>query len=220
MSIYVAIFDLDGTVIADEGVYADAFSSILGSLGVENPHKYSHKGGIGVAENWPYLLDKYQVKTKKTVAQLTSETQKYFLEHIHEVDVMEGFPEFIGALRANSILTALATSNEWFVVEAILDELALPSYFDCIVTGEEVIAKKPDPALFMLAANKLSVDPLDCIVFEDSEAGIEAAKNAGMRSVGIAGNRDQAKALSKADFVVGGYQEIAAIVPKILNTEH
>ena len=216
MSIYAAIFDLDGTVIADEGVYADAFSSILSNLGVANPHKYPHKGGIGVAENWPYLLSKYKVKTAKTVAELTAQTQKYFLEHINEVEVKQGFPEFVDELRENSIATALATSNEWFVVEAIMDELSLPSYFDCIVTGEEA-PKKPDPGLFVLAASKLAVDPPDCMVFEDSEAGVAAAKQAGMQVVGLARDSVHKSELSGADYIVFGFDEIMASVGSALN---
>ncbi|OGM05682.1 hypothetical protein A2125_00150 [Candidatus Woesebacteria bacterium GWB1_43_5] len=205
--IRAAIFDLDGTVLSDEQVYGGAFRKVLKDLGVNVKQKYPHKGGIGVGENWPYLLSKYKVKTNKSLAELSRATQQAFLKNIADIEVKEGFEEFIVGLREIGVATALATSNEWFVVEEILDKFNLAKYFDVVVTGEEATAKKPDPELFIIAAQRLGVDPRDCVAFEDSAAGIEAGKRAGMVVIGVARDEKHAKELDGDGKIINNYAQ-------------
>ncbi len=201
MTIKAAIFDLDGTVIANEEVYGVAFREILRTLNIHTKEKYPHTGGIGVEENWPKLIEKHKIKTKKTIQQLASETQNSYIRNISKIDLKGGFIEFINDLKDSDIKTALATSNEWWIVEKVFDQINIESYFDSVTTGEEVKFKKPSPDIFLLAAEKLGVDPEDCVVFEDSAAGVEAAHAAGMKVVAIARDDDHAKELKEADII-------------------
>ena len=76
MKLSAVIFDLDGTVVADEDEYGEAFARVLKKLGVIVDSEYPHVGGIGVRENWPIFIKKYNIKTDKTIEELTLLTQK------------------------------------------------------------------------------------------------------------------------------------------------
>lgn len=207
MSFEAVIFDLDGTILTNEDEYGEAFRRVLKSLGVDTKEEYPHEGGIGVEENWPKLIKKHDIKTNKSKGELADQTQREYFSLIKEVDLQEGFEEFAGDLKAAGIKMALATSNTWNVAEKILDVLKIEKYFDVVVTGEEVDRKKPSPDIFLKAADKLNVVPSKCVVFEDSAAGVKAAKNANMRVVGMARSKEHALELKEADLVVDDFQE-------------
>ncbi|RPJ54823.1 MAG: HAD family phosphatase [Acidobacteria bacterium] len=97
-----------------------------------------------------------------------------------------GLPEFLRSLRDSGINTAVATSGPSENVRLVLDGLRFEDAFDTIVTGPEVRESKPHPAIFLLAANRLGLGPADCVVFEDSPAGIQAGKAAGSRCIALA----------------------------------
>lgn len=208
MNFSAVIFDLDGTVLDNEDEYGASFKNVLESLGAKNVPDYPHVRGIGVKENWPVLLEKYKIKTKKSSEELAHLTQEAYLRKIDSVTLKKGLEDFVYSLKEEGIKTALATSNDWWIVEEIIDKLKLEHFFDAVVTGEEVRFKKPDPDLFLAAADKLRVEPKECLVIEDAASGVEAAKKAGMKVWGVAGGESRAQELKGADMVVFGYNEL------------
>lgn len=210
MKIFAVIFDLDGTVLDNEDEYGAAFREVLRKLGKKVDKKYPHVFGIGVKENWPILLSKYKVKTKKSLEELTKLTQDAYLNHLDEVSLKKGFRKFIKELKDSGIMVALATSNTWWIVEDVLEEFRLNDLFDVTTTGEEVDYRKPDPDLFLLTARKLGVEPTECLVFEDSKAGIEAAKRAGMMVVGVYRDKKHAQELKNADILIKDYSKLSS----------
>lgn len=208
--ISAVIFDLNGTVLSDEDEYGLAFKRVLVSLGADVESDQPHVSGIGVEENWPKLLKEYGVKTKKTTKELARETQNEYRKQIKNVTVREGFEEFVGSLKEDDIPTALATSNNWSMVDEVFRQLDIEQYFDVVTTREEVLFTKPDPEVFNLSAQKLQVDPNGCIVFEDSLAGIKAAKLAGMKPVGVAQDEKHAKTLKGVNLVIYDYNDVSA----------
>lgn len=208
MKISAVIFDLDGTVLNNEDEYGLAFKKVLSDLGAEVKTDYPHTGGIGVEENWPYLLKKYKIKTKKTFGELASETQKEYLKLLSRVKVKPGLEAFIRELRESGIKTALATSNVWFIVEKVFEEIPIEGFFDSVTTGEEVAQKKPAPDLFLKSADKLDISPEGCLVLEDSPSGVEAARAAEMKVIAVARDENQAKELRGADLVIKGYNQL------------
>lgn len=207
MNFEAVIFDLDGTVITNEDEYGQAFARVLKRLGVDTDEEYPHESGIGVEENWPKLIEKYNIDTKKTKQELAHETQQEYFNLIKEVDLQDGFLEFVKDLKGVGIKIALATSNSWSVVEKVFENLPIKKYFEVIVTGEEVDRKKPSPDIFLKTADKLNVLPAKCVVFEDSVAGVKAAKNAQMRVVGISRSEEHARQIKEADIVVSDFKE-------------
>jgi beta-phosphoglucomutase len=107
-----------------------------------------------------------------------------------------GVKPLISKMRAMGLKIGLASSSK--NAKMVLDLLHIPALFDVVVDGNMVTHSKPDPEIFLLAATRLGVSPSDCLVFEDAEAGVEAALKAGMKCVGI-GSADQ---LGKADLII------------------
>ncbi len=209
MKIAAVIFDLNGTVLEDEDEYGKAFNKVLKSLGFDPKTEISHEKGIGVKENWVKFIEKYGIKTDKTLETLTKETQDNYLDEIDNVTIREGFADFVEDLRDGGIQIALATSNTWEQTDKILDTVNLQEVFDVITTCDEVTFNKPDPDIFVVTADKLGAERYECLVIEDSPAGIEAARRAGMKVVGIASDGNYQE-LSKADLVVENFSEITA----------
>lgn len=209
MKLSAVIFDLDGTILEDEDEYGKAFNKVLKSLGIDAKTGFPHDRGIGVKENWDNLIKKYSIKTDKTSYILAKETQEAYLELISEVTVRPGFDEFVENLKDSGAKVALATSNTWEQTDKILSITNLQGIFDVVVTGDEVLYNKPDPEIFTVASDKLGIEERnECLVVEDSMAGIEAAKCAGMKVIGILDNDENEVNVSKADIVVEGFSEI------------
>lgn len=207
--ILAVIFDLDGTVLANEDEYGAAFAFVLNKLGKKVNSAYPHIGGIGVKENWPHLLATYKIKTDKTIEELTKETQDAYLSQLNKVELKPGFDIFVGELKENGLKTALATSNDWWIMDEVFHALSLDKYFDVTTTGEEVADKKPAPDLFLITADKLGIVPEACLVLEDSQAGIDAARSAGIKVIGIARDEKHAKSLKGADEIIFHYSELS-----------
>ena len=209
MNLSAIIFDLDGTVLADEDEYGEAFNRVLRKFGIETGSEYPHIAGIGVEENWTVFLKKFKIKTDETIADLSRQTQEEYVKLLPKVKLKTGFKKFINEVHKNNIVTALATSNTWAVVEKVLDQFNIKDFFDGVTTGEEVGAKKPSPQIFTITADKIGMDSSNCLVIEDSEAGVEAAHAAGMKVVGIARDGEHKKNLKQADLVIENFTELS-----------
>lgn len=208
MELSAVIFDMDGTVLADEHVYGLGFKKVLESLGAKNVSDYPHVSGIGVAENWPILIEKYLIKTDKTPDQLSLAVHEYYLSHVTQVKVKKGFGKLADELRSEKVLLGLATSSVWRITEAALKSQNINEFFDVVTTGEEVAHKKPSPDIFLLTADKLSVDHKQCVVFEDAKVGIEAAMSAQMPAIGIYKDEEHRESLSKARKLIHDFTQI------------
>jgi len=209
MSLKAVIFDLNGTVLSDEDEYGRAFKKVLRKLGKKVDSDYPQTAGIGVEEGWSVLLAKYKIKTNKTTEELASETQNEYLKSFKSVRLKKGFEKFIRKLQEAKILTALATSNTWLIVESIFNEFNIEGYFDFVTSKEEVNFNKPAPDIFRITAEKLNVNTLDCLVFEDSASGVQAAKSAGMKVVALARDKKHKKTLISADLVVRNFDDLS-----------
>jgi HAD superfamily hydrolase (TIGR01509 family) len=216
MNLKAVIFDLDGTVILDEDIYTEAFRDVLAKYGIKEKRKKFHKGGIGVKENWDVFIKRYDLKTNKNSHELTKETLNVFIKHIDEVKVNPGFEGFVDELKNSGILTALATSSEREIVDELFSVFQIGKYFDNITTGDEVENKKPDPEIFIISSQKLGVNPSECVVFEDSSAGIDAAYSAGMNSVLVKnGSNDETN--TKASLIIKTFNDIS--VDQLINLD-
>ncbi|HSL23622.1 MAG TPA: HAD family phosphatase [Vicinamibacterales bacterium] len=101
------------------------------------------------------------------------------------VDPLPGAREWMARLRAAGYRQAIASSAPRLNIDCVLEALSWLGHFDAVLSGDDVRAGKPDPEIFLAAASSLSVPPRRCVVVEDAAAGIEAARRAGMRSIGV-----------------------------------
>ncbi len=206
MQLELVIFDMDGTIVLDEGIYKLAFLKVLDNKLHKKIDNLELIGGIGVKKEWEILSEKFKIKNKN-LDELVLLTEEEYLKHIDKIKDSPGFEEFVEELKDRGIPIALATSSSWKITDAILNKLGWENLFDAITTIEEVTVPKPDPEIFLLSANKIGVEPDMCMGIEDSEAGIEAAKAAGMQAVGIT-NGDINKELKGADLAINHFDEI------------
>jgi beta-phosphoglucomutase len=143
--------------------------------------------------------------TELEMTRLADQKNRWYIEYIERIDeseLLKGAKEYITKLKEQGKKISLGSASKNALT--ILNRLRIADLFDCIVDGTKVTKAKPDPEVFTLGACGMGLIPSDCVVFEDAEAGIQAAKNAGMRAVGI-GDRDR---LNQADMVVKGLFEL------------
>ena len=119
-------------------------------------------------------------------------------------EILPGAKEFVESVRSAGFLTALGSASKNSKI--VLEKLNLYPLFDVIIDGNSVTNTKPNPEVFLKAAAALNIPPNHCIVFEDAEAGIEAAKAAGMKCIGIG----SPETLKEADMVVSGLNMITS----------
>lgn len=130
---------------------------------------------------------------------MAAKKNTWYVEYIERMtpdEILPGAKELLEELRANGIKVSLGSASKNSPL--ILERIGLQNHFDAVIDGNSVTVAKPAPDIFLVAAKSLGVNPEFCVVFEDAEAGIEAAINAGMRTVGI-GNP---QILNRADVVV------------------
>lgn len=119
-----------------------------------------------------------------------------------------GFIDFFKVLKQNGVKTAVATSAPKVNLDFLLDSIDVGRYFDVLIDVSEVKMGKPDPEIYLKTAQKLSCPPESCLVFEDSLAGIQAAKNAGMKVIGVTTTHPPEK-LCDTDFIIRDFTEIS-----------
>ena len=118
-------------------------------------------------------------------------------------EIFPGVKQLIINLKAKGIKVGLASSSR--NARTVIQLLRIQNDFDAIVDGTMVVHTKPDPEIFLLTSHKLGVDPKNCVVFEDAEAGVEAARSAGMKCVGV-GSPDLLKAADRVISKTGEFK--------------
>lgn len=207
--IKAVIFDFDGVIIDSEPVHEEAWSIFLKKYSVQfnETMKMGFKGRTA-KENLKRTFGEY--KYGEDEINIMAHTKQSIYRDIlkHKIKLVNGVERFLEDLVENEYKTALATSSVRKNLELVFSLFSLKKYFNIIVTSEEVKKGKPDPEIFLTAANKLSVNPSECVVFEDSLTGVEGAKRAGMKVVFVATSfkLDQAPSV---DLAINDFMQIS-----------
>lgn len=196
-----AIFDLDGVIVDTAKYHYLAWKRLANEYGFDFTEENNERlKGVSRTRSLEILLQigglTFDEPTKMQMAALKNE---WYIDYIHRIDVSEMLPgvtDYLQHLRGKGIRTALGSASKNALL--ILERLNITGLFDVIVDGNKVAKAKPDPEVFLRAARELGTAPASCVVFEDAEAGIEAARRAGMGTVGI-GN---AATLKQADILL------------------
>jgi len=203
------IFDLDGVIVDTAKYHYLAWKKLANELGFEFTKEQNELfKGVSRKRCLEILLDIGNVKaTQEEFDRWLIEKNEDYLSYIEDMDESEILPNVVKVLnylKDKKVPMALGSASK--NAKPILEKVKLLPYFDVIVDGTDVAKAKPDPEVFLIAAKKMDAEPEDCIVFEDAVAGIEAANNAGMVSIGIG----DSKTLTKADYVFKDFTEISA----------
>jgi beta-phosphoglucomutase len=202
-----AIFDLDGVIVDTAKYHYLAWKRLAQELGFEFKELDNERlKGVSRMKSLEILLElgglSFSNDEKLLLADKKNNWYVEYISAIDESEILKGAKEYLLKLKNSGIKIALGSASK--NAPAILNRLKITNLFDSIVDGNKVSKAKPDPEVFLIAAKELGLEPHECVVFEDAEAGITAAKAAGMRTVGI-GNREL---LMEADIVVKGLYEI------------
>jgi beta-phosphoglucomutase len=203
------IFDLDGVITDTAEFHYLAWKQLANSIGIDFDKETNEKlKGISRMESLQLILQiggketAYSDADKDKLATEKNEVYKELIKNISEKDILPGIIELLEQLKKNNLKIALASASK--NAPAIIDNLGLKNYFDCIVNVEEITNGKPDPEIFLTAAQILNVAYVACGGIEDAEAGVEAIKGAGMFAVGVGSQ----EALRKADYLVSRTSEL------------
>ncbi|HXO74059.1 MAG TPA: HAD family phosphatase [Puia sp.] len=197
------IFDMDGVLVDSEPLYIGMNQKFFRELGAVIPiEEHQTFVGISAIGMWSYIREKFSLEY--TVEELIQKEKdmKFLLLQQTELRALRGSEELLAGLRRRNIAIALGTSSLRKNAELILDKTGLRPYFDVLTTGEDVRRGKPNPDLFLLAAERLNKAPHECIVIEDSTNGVKAAKAAGMVCIALSNPNSGAQDLSAADYII------------------
>jgi len=179
------LFDLNGTMIDDMEYHCRAWFGILNNdLNANLTSQEVKKEMYG--KNSEVLVRVFGDKkfTMDEMDKLSIEKEKrYQKEFLPELKLINGLDEFLKKAKSSEIKMAIASAAIPFNIDFVLDNLDIRSFFGAIVSADDVTTSKPDPETFLKAASLLNTSPADCIVFEDAPKGVEAAQNAGMKTV-------------------------------------
>lgn len=198
---------MDGVIVDSQPLHFRVEKELLKELGVDITKK-EVDSFVGVTEYqmWKTIKEKYNITP--SVDEMIKMKLERFLENLDEIPMVENFKEFLLTLHEQSYPVALASSNNKIAIEAIAEKFDLKDYIKVFVSADDVKRGKPDPEIFLTAAEKLGIPPASCLVIEDARNGVKAAKAAGMRCIGLknlnSGNQD----LSEADLVIGNFNEL------------
>lgn len=181
------IFDMNGTMIDDMEYHVHGWYNILNEdLGAGMTRDAVKKEMYGKNSEVLVRIFGEGRFTEEEMNTLSLEKERrYQAAYRPHLKLIPGLQEFLDKARQMNIPMAIGTAAIPFNVDFALDNLDVRKYFSSIVTADDVVASKPDPEVFLKAAEELGAAPADCIVFEDAPKGVEAAANAGMKAVVI-----------------------------------
>lgn len=191
MEIKALIFDLDGVLVFTDHLHYLAWKEMADEIGVYFDERINERlRGVSRMASLDIILENYHGKTlgqkeKEKLAEKKNEIYKKLLETMHPEDVAKEVRDTLQILREKGYLLAIGSSSK--NAKFILKKVELLDAFDAISDGTNITRSKPDPEVFVKAAEFLEVEPKDCMVVEDAYAGIDAAKDGGMYAAGIGG---------------------------------
>lgn len=183
------IFDLDGVLVSTDELHYQAWKRLAEELDIPDFTRKDNEKQRGVSR-----MDSLEIvlaKSEKTYTQeekerLADRKNEYYKESLKELDdsaVLSGVTGALTALKRKNLLLAVGSASK--NAPAILERTGILPYLNQISCGLDTTRSKPDPEVFQIAADRLRLKPEECLVVEDSAAGIEAAKRGGMRSLGV-----------------------------------
>lgn len=201
------IFDLDGVIVETAQFHYKSWKKLADTLEIPfNETKNESLKGVSRSQSLQKILamDDRTISDKE-FQQLMDQKNEWYQGYISKLtpeDILDGIPAFLHQLKEMGAKLAIGSSSK--NAEFIVNYLQLNDLFDVIIDGTKVTKTKPHPEVFLKGASALNVNPENCIVFEDALSGIHAAKEAGMRCIGV-GTEDN---LNEADHVIASFKEL------------
>ena len=212
--IEAVIFDLDGTLIDSMWVWKSIDMEYLGKRNISVPRELNKElEGMSFEEVAEFFKDRFDIED--SVEEIVAEWNKMAWDkYENEVKLKPGVREFLKYLKNNNIKTGIATSNSRSLAKLVLKANNIDKYIDKIVTSTEVSKGKPEPDVYLKAAEELEQNPSTCLVFEDVLNGMIAGKRAHMKVCAVYDEASHASYEEKskvADYIIDDMTEIVFI---------
>lgn len=182
------IFDLDGVIVKTDELHYRAWKRLADAEGIFFDREINnHLRGVSRMASLEIILERsprtYSAEEKNRLASIKNQYYVELLKTLTPDDIMPGVTKTLEELKRRKILTAIGSSSK--NARTILEQIKLANVFDAVADGNDIINSKPAPDVFLKAADMLGLRPAECAVVEDAEAGIAAAKSAGMLAIAI-----------------------------------
>ncbi|MFW6035005.1 MAG: HAD family hydrolase [Halanaerobiales bacterium] len=203
------IFDMDGVIIDSEPIHYQANLQLFKKMNIQvTRDEYEGFIGLSNTEVWSRLKEKHNLNSP--VEELVSEIVESNIKVLKgsQVEPINGIKPLLDKLRKVKLKVALASSSPTEYIRQVLEKLKIKEYFETTVSGEELKNGKPDPDIFLHTAELINVKPGNCLVIEDSENGVKAAKAAGMKCIGYNNLNSGSQNLDNADIIINSITEI------------
>ena len=210
MKVNAAIFDLDGTLIDNNTYHLQSWLQYLKDKNREMTEE-EYKANVNGRTNKDVIEYIYQRKMDDKEAMKYAHEKEAIYRELYApyIKPVAGLLELLEKLRSLSIPMAIATSGIQVNIDFLFEHIPIRSYFDVIVNSAHISKGKPDPEIYIKTAELLKVSPAECLVFEDAVVGINSAKAAGMKVVGVL-TTHKAEELSGADILIKDFSELVA----------
>jgi HAD superfamily hydrolase (TIGR01509 family) len=205
------LFDMDGLIVDSEPLWFEVEREFARARGGEWTEALGMQCiGQGLASTLRVMHASFGFPVD--VPRDTSVIVELFVARVTELTLKAGFEDLLAEARSRGVPRALASSSARRLVDATLARFALRERFDAVVTGDCVAHPKPAPDIFLEAARRLGVPPAECVVLEDSLAGVRAAHAAGMRVIAVPERAAPGEMTALADAVVGDLHAARALL--------
>lgn len=204
------IFDMDGVIIDSEPMHMACEKEIFRMLGISITDN-EHHSMIGTTDTVMWTRLKNSFSLSQPINELVNLKQTFYTEYLKSITNLRPLsyiPELISILHKNGYLLALASSSPHAHINFILNEFDLVRYFNVVVSGDDVKHGKPNPEIFLKTSKLIGVPPQHCVVIEDSNNGVMAAKNANMQCIGYKNPNSGNQNLQSADIVINSFKEL------------
>lgn len=202
------IFDMDGVICHTNPYHSMAFKEFFAKRNMYPTEEEFALHMYGKSNS--YIMSHFFGKpiSGDELLELEDEKEGLFREiYKDKIDPITGFMDFFHQLKANHFLTGVATSAPYANMELIAGTLSLFDHMESVLASEDVTKHKPDPQVYLKSSSNLQVEPDFCVVFEDSFSGVTAAKNAGMKVVGVLSSHSKEE-LPVCDLYIQDFREV------------
>ena len=188
--IKAVIFDLDGVIVSTDDCHYRAWKKMADEEGIYFDREINNRlRGVSRMTSLDIVLERadkeYSESEKLALAERKNNYYKELICELTPNDILPGAMETLEKLKENGIKIAIGSSSKNTPI--ILKQIGLDNFFDAVSDGNNVTHSKPDPEVFLKAAEMLKIAPEDCMIVEDADAGIEAGKRAGMKTLSVQG---------------------------------
>ncbi len=195
------IFDMDGVIVDTVPAHFVAWKAMADEVGISfNEVDNEQLKGVSRTESMKRILEMGGMTlTDKEILELTVKKNSIYVDIISKMspgDILPGVINFLDLLKENGIRIALGSSSK--NAPTILKAIQLEHYFEESVDGNQITHSKPHPEVFLLGADRMGLNPQECVVFEDAISGVQAAKRGNFKCVGVG----EQEVLSEADIVI------------------